>query len=57
VAHGTLAAGMLWAVRAHLAAGGHARMSLVTFGAEAEDTAAPRATPYARADTGEDAYV
>jgi hypothetical protein len=52
-----LEAAMLWAVRAHLAAGGQARMSLVTFGAEGQENAAPRRAPYARAATGEHAYI
>ncbi len=43
---------MLWGVRAHLAAGGRARMSLVTFGAEATNAASAAPAPAARAAIG-----
>lgn len=51
----TMDAAMLWAVCAHLAAGGHARLSLVTFGVDAQDAATPAAAPFAHATTGEHA--
>lgn len=57
MAQQTLEAAMLWALRAHLAAGGPARMSLVTFGVDAQDAATPAAAPFAHAATGEQALI
>ena len=57
VAQHTLGAAMLWAVRAHLAAGGPARMSLVTFGVDAPDTATPAAAPFSYAAKGEHVFA